>query len=547
MAAANVKHSWYGLSVSKPISTARSVNRVILTSKQIVLALCFSSLTYGYAFSIISTTLGQPGFYSYFDLSPDSTSPEYDYTNRIIGAMNGLFSVGAFMGCWTMGWLCDALGRRKSLLAASTIALIGTALQAGSVHIAMFLVARWLSGHGAGCLVTLVPIMQSEIAPPSTRGFLVGQHGFVLVMGYAIAGWIGYGCYYSENSSFQWRFPLSVGCLWPLISLFLFPWIPESPRWLLMHERKEEAWQIIAKMNSRIDDPDEAFAREEFYQMTQQVEADRKLLESESFWTLFTKPSYRKRMLCGFLAFFSNESSGILVIYNYSVLIYQGLGMGGNVPLLISAIYTTIGAFGNFVNSLLADWIGRKALFITGLTGCLVALIFETALDAQYATSDNKAGLRAAIFFLFVHLTFYACCIDANCFIYCAEIFPTHIRPRGMAWSAGWLFLTTIPYLEAAPTAFAEVGWKYYVTFIVLTAVNIPIIYFLFPETKGLSLEEIGERFNDDVVVHITHITDEERAKLDAAIGLASAMKSDRGPADNDEKEKPQVEHSSSD
>jgi hypothetical protein len=65
--------------------------------------------------------------------------------------------------------------------------------------------------------------------------------GFILVMGYAIAGWIGYGCYFAENVSFQWRFPLSVGCLWPVVTVFLFPWIPESPRWrkgtcFLQHE-----------------------------------------------------------------------------------------------------------------------------------------------------------------------------------------------------------------------------------------------------------------------------------------------------------------------
>lgn len=94
--------------------------------------------------------------------------------------MNGLFSAGAFMGCWTMGVLCDSLGRKKSLLVGTSIALVGTALQAGSVHIGMFLVARWLTGYGAGGLVTLVPIMQAEISPPSTRGFLVGQHGMVV-------------------------------------------------------------------------------------------------------------------------------------------------------------------------------------------------------------------------------------------------------------------------------------------------------------------------------------------------------------------------------
>ncbi|VUC25612.1 unnamed protein product [Clonostachys rosea] len=495
MAASEVKHSWYALSI--------------------VFALCLGSLTYGYAFSIISTTLGQPGFYSFFELTQDSTDPEYSYTNRIIGAANGLFSAGAFMGCWTMGFTCDSWGRKKSLYFGTSVALVGTALQAGSAHIGMFLFARFLTGLGAGCLVSIVPIMQAEIAPPSTRGFLVGQHGFVLVLGYVFAGWIGYGCYFSESKSFQWRFPLACGCIWPSAVLILTPWIPESPRWLILRNRKDDAWEILSKMNNRADDPDERFAREEFYQICQQIDAERVLLETENTWTLFTKPSYRKRMLCGFFTFFSNESSGILVIYNYSVIIYQGLGFSGHVPLLLSGIYTTIGALGNYVNALLADRIGRKPLFIIGLGGCLVSLIFETALDSFYLGSDNEAGLRAALFFLFLHLAF---------FIYCSEIFPNHIRPKGMAWSTGWLFLTTIPYLEAAPTAFEKVQWRYYILFIVLTSINIVIIYFLFPETKGLTLEEVGERFNDEVAVHITHITEEERNKLDATLGNEFTM-----------------------
>ncbi|OAL44212.1 general substrate transporter, partial [Pyrenochaeta sp. DS3sAY3a] len=491
---------------------------------KIIFALCLGSLCYGYAFSIISTTLGQPGFYSYFELAASSTEPNYAYTNRIIGAMNGLFSAGAFMGCWTMGWMADALGRKKALIIATVLALIGGALQAGAAHIGMFLAARWLTGYGVGNLVTLIPIMQAEMSPPASRGFLVGQHGsgFILVAGYMIAGWIGYGCYFSTNLKFQWRFPLAIGCLWPLLMLIVIPFIPESPRWLLLKRRNEVAWQIVARLHHRHDDPDQQFAREEFYQMKMQVEADMVFYESESIWDLFRKPSYRKRMFLGAFTFFSNESSGVLVIYNYSVSIYQGLGYSGSVPLLLSGIYVTLGALGNGVNAILADRVGRKALFLIGLSGMLVSLIGEVGLLAKYGGTTERAGLSAALFFIFLHLAFYGCCIDANSFIYASEIFPTHIRTQGMAWSVSWLFLTTIPYLEAAPTAFANIQYRYYVCFICLTAINIPILWLFFPETKGLSLEEINGIFGDEVPVQLTHISKEERVKLDAAIALGN-------------------------
>ena len=88
-------------------------------------------------------------------------------------------------------------------------------------------------------------------------------------------------------------------------------------------------------------------------------------------------------------------------------MIYEGLGYRGSVPLLLSGVYLSLGAIGNYVNSLLVDRLGRKTLFIIGLSGMLVALIFETALDPQYAKSSNNPGPRAALFFLFLHLALY--------------------------------------------------------------------------------------------------------------------------------------------
>ncbi len=119
--------------------------------------------------------------------------------------------------------------------------------------------------------------------------------------------------------------------------------------------------------------------------------------------------------------------------------------------------------------------------------------------------------------------TSYGCCIDANTFVYCSEIFPSHFRSYGTAWSLCVLFISAMIYLEAAPTALAEVGWKYFLLFIVLTLLNVIFIWWYFPETKGLSLEEIGEVFGDDVAVHLTNLTAAERELLDKDIDAEKA------------------------
>lgn len=112
--------------------------------------LCLGSLTYGYAFSVVSTTLGQPSWFEYFELTQIPSLPRYAYTNQIIGAMNGCFSGGGFLGALFGGWACDYLGRKKTLLIGAPIAIVGGAFQGGAAHIAMFLVGRLLGGFAVG-------------------------------------------------------------------------------------------------------------------------------------------------------------------------------------------------------------------------------------------------------------------------------------------------------------------------------------------------------------------------------------------------------------
>lgn len=273
----------------------------------------------------MSTTLGQPGWYAYFELVSDETSARFAYTKRIEGAMNGLFCAGGFFGCIFIGWSSNAMGRRKSLFVALPVAIVGGALQAGAAHIAMFLVGRFIGGIAVGILVTLVPLFQSEIAPPAVRGFLVSQHGVMMVLGYSLAAWTGFACFFSTNLNFQWRYPLAEQILFPFALLCMTPWIPESPRWLIMKDRHDEAWVILAKLHGISghdqDSPLATFAKEEFYQMRHQVAADKRqaAIEGDSLTTLFTKPSYRKRMFCAFMTMFAAESTGILVIYSESL------------------------------------------------------------------------------------------------------------------------------------------------------------------------------------------------------------------------------------
>ncbi|CAK7228951.1 hypothetical protein SCUCBS95973_007056 [Sporothrix curviconia] len=480
----------------------------------IVMFVALSSLTYGYAFSVFSTSIGQAGFYEYFDLS--TTGPRAGYTNSMLGAINALFSAGAAFGALSIAWLPDWMGRKKAIQLAATVSLIGGALVAGCATIPMLVVVRLIQGIGVGQCITITPIYLSEVAPPARRGFLAGQNAVGLVTGYFIASWVGYGTYFATNATFAWRFPLALSCFFPLVLLIGSPWVPESPRWLLWKDRADEAWAITERLHHDPRDPNQVQAKEEFYQMRVQIEYDR--TQDLSMWYMFKKPSLRHRILlsCGVL--FGGQACGPLVVNNYSVLIYENLGMSGSMPLLMYAVYVVVGASVNIIAAFIMDRVGRRPLLCIGFLCTTITMSIETALVAKYASSENKGGNAAAVLFLFLFVAGYGVCVDSTAFVYCAEVYPTMYRAKGMALGLFVYYIGSIAFLTPAATAMSHIGWRFYLVFVVCSFVAFVLAYFFVVETARLSLEEINEVFGDTVVINLTNATAEERAQIDEVI-----------------------------
>ena len=450
-------------------------------------------IAFGYPASIIGTTLGEPSFLIYMKLLNPVTGELSSNSDQLIGAMSGVFQAGAAINVFAANWVADRWGRKAGFMYCSVLSLLGGALLCGSTNVAMFIVARFIAGAGSWGFLSITPVYSTELAAPDYRGLMVGMNGVNIALGYGLASYVGLAFFYSHDPVAQWRAPLGIALIWPAFILLLCLVIPESPRYLLLKGKVDQARDIVFKLHSDSRDPDNTFARSEFYQMSKQAEIDRKY---EVGWLeIWRRPSYRKRCLLGGGFAFIGQSTGVLVLNNYGPTIYAALGFDTEKQLIFQCGWISVGILGNIVGAFLMDFTGRRPLLMLGVAGCCVSLILEAAMVATYAEAGtNKAGLRMGVAAAYLFLLLYSIGIDVCGVVFYSELFPNHIRAKGIALSIAIIALTDLVYLQVTATAFANIGWKFYLVFIIISGLGVFFVYFFLPETKGGELTIYSKR-----------------------------------------------------
>ncbi|KAL4808367.1 general substrate transporter [Aspergillus unguis] len=466
---------------------------------RVVLFAAFGSLFTGYSLAVFAFTIGQPTFYTSLGLESDPTDPGYSYTNDIIGASNGIFFGLGFFGCFLAAWAGNRLGRVNGFRIAAGTGIIGGTLQCASQSPGMFLFARAVAGLAAGHTMGAMPTYFTEVAPPHSRGLITGAHGVFINLGYCIAGWVGFGCFFTPDSEFAWRFPFAVVILWGLCLLGGSFYVPESPRFLVQHDAHDQALDVLVRLHRDPRDPANTFAQQELEIITERAKTEKETVNTDGKWRLFTKKANRQRLLLAWLVMVGGQNIGPLVINNYNVRLYGSLGLDSTVSLLLSAVYNSIGLVAACVGSLVADRLRRRRALITGyvLVTCVFAAL--TGLIAQYTNKPTKRWAAAATAMTYLYVICYNIMIDLNQFTAATEIFPTHIRNQASAVAISGLFLADILWLNLLPTATATIGWKYYLVFVCLAVVHTGYLFWALPETGGWHLEEMDRAMGEVV------------------------------------------------
>ncbi|KAL2849645.1 general substrate transporter [Aspergillus pseudodeflectus] len=407
-------------------------------------------------------------------------------------------------------YLTDRFGRRPPIAIGSLLVILAAGLQGGAQNLGMFIGSRVIIGIGSSFVATAAAPLVAELAYPSHRGIITAIYNTSWYLGSIVAAWTTYGTFRIPNS-WSWRIPSLLQALPSLIQLALIYLVPESPRWLMANNRPEEARRVLCRYHGGSEHPNE-LVRAELEEIAEALEAERSQ-QSASYMHFIRTPANRHRLLICFSLGFIIQWCGNGLVSYYLVPVLNNIGITDpemqNVINGVLQIFNYITAVGA---AFFVDRVGRRTLFLVSTAGVTLAFVIWTAVSAvnEQQHLENKGLGIGVVIMIFVFFFFYNIAMNPVPMAYLLEILPFTLRAKGLTIFNFAQYGSSIFNGFANPVALEAIGWKYYIVFTVLAAVWFIFIWFVFPETKGMSLEEVA-------VVFDGRPNEEVEGKLEAA------------------------------
>lgn len=487
----------------------------------------FCSTSNGFDSSLFGALLTIPDFKSFMSIG-----------NVGIGAgiVTSMNQIGGVVAIPFIGPAIDTFGRRAGMFLGGCIITLGVIIQGTCVNtssVPQFMGGRFFMGMGISIIASAGPCYVVEISHPAYRGIMTAFYNVFWPIGALVASCIVRGCN-SYTGHATWIIPLWLQLMFPALVALAAWFLPESPRWLYTNGKMDQAKAVLAKYHGNGNTESEWVKLQMFeYETFLELEgADKRWWD---YRALFKDAPSRYRLMANCVTSLFGQWAGNGVVSYFLSGVWDTAGITSvttqqDLQVVMNAVQC-IFAFGG---GTLVDRVGRRPLLIGANIACSICWIGVTATSGVQASRHDKASSAAMVAFVYIFQVVYSVGWTPLQALYPVEVLSFEMRAKGMAFSNMFVTIGTMVNQFGFPVALKKIEWKTYIVFIVWCAIQAVIIYFVMPETKNRTLEELDEIFhsknpvaaslakkkleldeNQNVigVVDVDKVIDEERAE----------------------------------
>ncbi|KAF3392646.1 Maltose permease MAL31 [Penicillium rolfsii] len=449
-----------------------------------------SPFQYGVDFTLIGGFQAMVGFLKVYGEPSPNTSIGWNISSERQQLISSLMTLGAFVGSCSAGPTATYIGRKTVLYIAIFLIYVANIIMMTDATIGGLYAGRLIIGLGNGFLMTFSQLYIQECSPARYRGLMLGAFQF----------WTSFGSLLGTIvDNFTAKIDGKNSYLIPLGLIFIIPaflcagmfFVPESPRWLLQHDKVEEARKALVWLR-----PDQETVNKEMEDIKNAIELEQNLASGVSVWDMFANPVDRRRTILAVAAVCTQAASGAMFMIAYGTYFFEMANVGN--AFENSCILTALGVVAILANIAVITRIGRRRLFLTvgllicGFSQLIIAIIYTIHPGTQ---GTGKAIVGLSVIFIFA----YNGMVSTYAWVSGGELPSQRLRSytfglaAAMGFLGAWLATFTAPYFINPDSL--NWGPKYGYIWFPSCLVAAAFIFFYLPEVKGRTLEEIDEMF----------------------------------------------------